>query len=111
MVASIEEIALKNSGGKVPRFKQKNGKQMILDCDPIQKKIYVQLPLFPETPAEKHEREIAELRRSCDKLRKSLYARNSDLAKGYHELKTELEWLKESICKYQKINTNQGSFL
>lgn len=84
---------------------------MILNCDPTQKNIYVQLPLFPETSEEKNQREIAELRRSCDKLRKSLYARNSDLAKAYTELKSELDWLKESICKYQKISTNQGSFL
>ena len=72
---------------------------------------YAQLELFPESKEEKNTREIAELRRHCDKLRKSLHARHSGLAKEYSDLKHELEMLKSSICRHEKINQQQGVFL
>ena len=72
---------------------------------------FVQLELFPETPEQKNAREIAELKRHCEKLRKSLYARNGDLAKAYGELRLELDQLKQSICKYETITPKQVSFL
>lgn len=73
--------------------------------------LYAQLELFPETKEERNSREIEELRRYCDKLRKSLHARHGGLEKSYSELKNELEQLKASICKNQKINQEQGTFL
>ena len=72
---------------------------------------FVQLQLFPETPEERNAREIAELRSHCDKLRKSLHAKNGSLAKAYGELRVELDQLKSSICRYEKINQRQEAFL
>jgi septation ring formation regulator EzrA len=72
---------------------------------------YVQMSLFPETDQQRNAREIAELRISCDKLRKSLHAKNGGLAKAYSELRNELDLLKRDICRHQKITESQGAFL
>ena len=78
----------------------------------ITTKYYVQLSLFPETNEERNAREIKELRETCTKLRKSLHAKNSDLAKKYNQLQHEFEIFKSSICKFQSIQQHkQSSFL
>lgn len=77
----------------------------------IKENLYIQLQLFPETAEQKHSREIAELRHSGDKLRKSLHAKNGQLAKAYLELKNEFDQLKQSICRSQTIEQQQMRFL
>jgi hypothetical protein len=72
---------------------------------------YVQLTLFPESVEENHQREIRELKRGMDKMRKSLHAKNGSLAKSYLELKNEFEQLKLAICKAQVIEQEQRCFL
>lgn len=68
---------------------------------------FLQLELFPESPYERNARELLELRASCDKLRKSLHARNGTLQKKYDELRYELDTLKSAICKGRRIDIKQ----
>ena len=84
---------------------------MKLQTQPNKTCYFVQLQLFPESDQEKNAREIAELRSSCDKLRKSLHAKHGGLAKAYDQLKWELDQLKRSICRHEKIGQEQGAFL
>ncbi len=63
---------------------------------------YEQLYLFKETVEEKNSREIKELRLHCDKLRKSLFAKNHELTKCCNSLKKEIEEIKEMIYKTSK---------
>lgn len=58
-----------------------------------------QLLLFPETEEEKIQREFQELKKSCDKVRKAMFARHGELTKMYLQLHHEFETLKASICK------------
>lgn len=59
----------------------------------------LQLPLFPETFEQRHEREIESLKTKCENLRKGQHARISSLQKEIKDLKSELEFLKAHICK------------
>lgn len=58
-----------------------------------------QLTFWPEDPLIRQEREIAKIRNHCDKLRKSLYARNNELGKQVEALKSDMEILIAAICK------------
>lgn len=58
-----------------------------------------QLLLFPETREDKLEREMADLKKSCEKVRKGQFAKIGELTKMYYETKYELETLKEAICR------------
>lgn len=69
--------------------------------------VYVQLTLFPETPEEKQASEIAKVKSSQDKLRKSIFARMSEQNREIKYLKQELELLKSNICKYVPIHSKQ----
>lgn len=65
------------------------------------------LLLFHETEEEIIRREMLELRESVGKIRRGLFARNSELEKKYQEIYFELELLKSSIAKQdRKIWTN-----
>lgn len=58
-----------------------------------------QLTFWPEEPHVRQQREIERLRNHCDKLRKSLYARNNELSKQVEALKSDVEILISAICK------------
>ena len=60
---------------------------------------YRQLELFPESIQSRQEREIREMKESMAKMRKSLYARNSELTKAYNEIYHQFETFKSMICK------------
>lgn len=60
---------------------------------------YLQLGLFKESQEEKNAREVHELKVHCEKLRKSLYARNNELHKEVKAMKSDLELLISHICK------------
>lgn len=59
----------------------------------------LELPLLHEPPEVRHKREIAELKLHCEKLRKSLYAKNSELNKQVKSLKSDVEIIINAICK------------
>ncbi len=58
-----------------------------------------QLSLFPEDPQEKLFREMQDLRKQCERVRKSQFAKIAELTKLYHETKHELETLKVAMCR------------
>lgn len=69
------------------------------ETDYIATDIYGQLLLFPETTAERNARELAELKAHCEKLRKSLYARNNEIHKEVRSIRSDLDLLLTHICK------------
>lgn len=77
----------------------------------IKENFYIQLQLFPESSEQVQDRQIEELRRSADKLRKSLHAKNGELAKAYLELKNEFDHLKQAICQHDRVEQQQMRFL
>ena len=60
-----------------------------------------QLTMFPE--AVDYDKEIDKLREDLTKLRKSLYANQSDLRKLYQEIAHEHQIMKLNICKGRLI--------
>ena len=58
-----------------------------------------QLTLFAESREERLEREVIALRSQCDKVRKSQYAKISEVKKIVTELQYELDALKTAICR------------
>ena len=60
----------------------------------------IQLDFFVEkTEIETLQDEVAELRLSNEKVRKSLFAKHGELAKKYIELHNRLQILESNICK------------
>ncbi len=64
----------------------------------------IQLDFFPLSREEELEIEFKKLQESCDKVRKKLFAQNSELTKMYIELYNEFENLKKSMCSKEKVN-------
>lgn len=58
-----------------------------------------QFLLFEESKEEKLEREVARLREQCERVRKSQYAKISELNKLYQETRHEIDTLKAALCK------------
>lgn len=58
-----------------------------------------QLILFEETPEQKSERKILELRISAEKTRKSLFAQISDLKKKLNENEHKIDTLISALCR------------
>ena len=58
----------------------------------------IQLEFFPLSKEERLENEIQELRLSQEKVRKKLFAQNSELTKMYMQLHHEFEDLKRALC-------------
>jgi hypothetical protein len=58
-----------------------------------------QLDFWPKTREEYIEEEIIKLRKDSDKMRKSQYAKISELRKLCNETKYELETLKSALCR------------
>jgi len=58
-----------------------------------------QLSLFEESKEEKLQREMKTLQDKFEKFRRTMFAREAEFKKMYHELKHEYEWLKLSLCK------------
>lgn len=63
----------------------------------------MQLMLYEETELEQLRREVKELRESANKVRRAMFARHSELAKMYIELKMEHEALMRAICRVQDM--------
>ena len=59
----------------------------------------IQLTFFEETREEKLEKKIAALQISCDKMRRSQFAKISEIKAVVTGLSHELEILKIAICK------------
>lgn len=60
----------------------------------------VQLDLFYEkSETEILQEQVNALEKSIDKQRRSLFARNADLAKKYCDLQARMEILEHNICK------------
>lgn len=59
-----------------------------------------QLELLLESREDRLEREVKMLREQCDKVRRSQFAKLSELKKQNDEVKYELENLKLALCKY-----------
>lgn len=58
-----------------------------------------QLLLFEESYEEKQDRRIDKIADSCDRLRKSLHAKDNVLEKRIKVLESKLEFLEAHICK------------
>lgn len=63
----------------------------------------IQLDFFPLSKEEQLIEEIKKLRESNTKVRKKLFAQNSELTKMYLDLYNEFEQLKRSICHERRI--------
>ena len=63
----------------------------------------IQLDFFPMSREEELELEFQELQKSCEKVRKKLFAQNGELTKMYIELHNEFEQLKRSMCKESNV--------
>lgn len=63
-----------------------------------------QLLLFQETREEKLEREVRKLRDQCEKVRKSQYAKLSELKKLYIDQKHEIDTLKAAMCRSTELD-------
>lgn len=75
--------------------------------------MFEQLELFEESFEEKLERKVKCVEEKFDKVRKSLYAKQSELLKLCEEQKYELEILKSALCRCGlevKISGNSVSF-
>lgn len=59
-----------------------------------------QLELLLESREDRLEREVKTLREQCDKVRKSQFAKISELKKLNDETRYELETIKMALCKY-----------
>lgn len=59
----------------------------------------IQLDLFEKDELEEFLIELAKVRESNNKVRKSLFAKHGELAKNYVELHNRLEVLEKNICK------------
>lgn len=60
----------------------------------------IQLDFFVEKTKEEFlEEELENLRKSHDKIRKSLFARHGELAKKYMELHERMDIIERYICK------------
>jgi hypothetical protein len=64
----------------------------------------IQLDFLQQDEAELLKLEVARLRESNEKVRKSLYARHTSLTKNYLELAERLEILEKNICKGTYLN-------
>jgi len=62
--------------------------------------MYTQIPLFEEPLEERLEREMNDLKEQCDKVRKGQFAKINKLEGNLKEVRAELEFLKEQICKH-----------
>ena len=58
-----------------------------------------QLLLFEEPREQKLERKIQLLEELCERMRKSQYAKISEVKKEVYDVKNELEHLKLAICR------------
>jgi len=58
----------------------------------------IQLDLFEKSELEEFLQELAKVRESNNKVRKSLFAKHGELAKNYVELHNRLEVLERNIC-------------
>jgi len=56
-----------------------------------------QILLFEETKEEKLEREVEELKKQCDKVRKSQFAKIGELAKMCYDVQKEVDDLKKAL--------------
>jgi hypothetical protein len=61
-----------------------------------------QLEFFPKTVEEECLTQMEEFKKHLDKIRKSLYARDSQLRKEFNETKHELMTLKQAMCQNKK---------
>ncbi len=60
----------------------------------------IQLDFFEkETEEQRLNKRLDELKASCDKMRKALFARHGELAKKYMELHERMEVIEKHICK------------
>lgn len=58
---------------------------------------YIQLDLIPPTELEKLYAEFKEVKESADKVRRGIFAKNTDLAKKVQDLTCEIESLQKQI--------------
>lgn len=58
-----------------------------------------QLSFFAENKEEKLERQVAELKEQCERVRKGQFAKIAALTKLTNELSYQLEILNSAICK------------
>lgn len=61
----------------------------------------MQLEFFPKTHEERIDCEIHEIKSQLSSMRKALFARHSELAKMYTEIRHELDTLKHALCRDQ----------
>ena len=64
----------------------------------------VQYDLFepPISEVEDMKRQLAEMKKSQDKVRKGIYAKHGELCKMYLDLYHEVETLKRDICRNRR---------
>jgi septin family protein len=62
-----------------------------------------QLEFFPISSEERFDQKVKEFKETLDKIRKSLFHRNSQLEKELSETRHELETLKQAICKNHNL--------
>lgn len=61
----------------------------------------IQYDLFKEKPSEIEicKIEVEEIRKSCDKVRKGIYAKHGELAKMFLDLNMRLDNIERHLCK------------
>lgn len=64
----------------------------------------LQFDLFKSKPTDLEicRQEVAAVRKSCDKVRKGLFARHGELAKMYMDLNQRLDIIERNICRGEK---------
>ena len=71
----------------------------------------IQLELFEESIEQKVERKIKYIEDKFEKVRRSLYARNSELIKLCDQQKNDIEILKSALCRCGlEIQISQNDF-
>lgn len=64
--------------------------------------LQLELPFMAEDPDLKVNRAIERLQNQHERVRKSLYAKNSELIKITYSLQAEVEFLKRMLCNGEK---------
>lgn len=71
---------------------------------------YIQLELIPLTETEKLYKEFKEVKESSDKVRRGIFAKNTELAKKVTELTCQIESLKNQIMVMAQWMITQHGF-
>ena len=60
---------------------------------------YLQMDLIPPTEIERLAKNVGEIKESCDKVRKGMFKRHSELAKNIEALECRLDQIEKTINK------------